>query len=65
MTEEPMSDIKRQFDPNVAADLWRKKQHEKDEPKTMDPEKLAEEVSDRLVKIMEEEIKKQKTKKTG
>jgi len=31
----------------------------------MDPVKLADEVSDRLVKIMEEEIKKQQTKKAG
>ncbi len=65
MTEEQMDNTNRRFDPNVAADLWRKKQQEKDERTFMDPEKLADEVSDRLVKIMEKEIKKQQTEKAG
>ena len=65
MTEEPMNNTKRRFDPSVAEELWRKKQQEQDKQTFMDPEKLADKVSDRLVKVMEEEIKKQKTKKAG
>ncbi len=65
MTEEQMDNAKRRFDPNVAADLWRKRQQEKSETKTMDPEKLADEVSDRLIKIIEKEIKKKQSEKAG
>jgi len=65
MTEQPTDTTSHRFDPHIAADLWRKKQQEQQERKTMDPEKLAEEVSDRLIKIIEKEIKRQQPKKTG
>lgn len=65
MTEKSMNNTNRRFDPSVAEELWRKKQQEQDKRTFMDPEKLADKVSDRLVKIMEEEIKKQQTKQAG
>lgn len=65
MNEEPKNNTNRRFDPSVAEELWRKKQQEQDKRTFMDPEELADKVSDQLVKIMEEEIKKQQTKKAG
>ncbi|SMO66042.1 MULTISPECIES: hypothetical protein [Balneolaceae] len=65
MTEQPTDNTSRRFDPHVAADLWRKKEQEQEERKVMNPEKLAEEVSDRLIRIIEKEMKRQQPKKTG
>lgn len=65
MTEQPTDNTSRRFDPHVAADLWRKKEQEQEERKTMNPEKLAEEVSERLIKILEKEMNRKKPKKTG
>ena len=65
MTEQPTDNTSRRFDPHAAADLWRKKEQEQEERKVMNPEKLAEEVSDRLIKIIEKEMKRQKRKKAG
>jgi len=65
MTKERMDSTKRRFNPEAVAEFWKKKQQKEDKRIFMDPEKLADEVSDRLVKIMEKEIKKQQTKKTG
>jgi len=65
MTEQPTDNASRSFDPHVAADLWQKKKQEQEERKTMNPEKLAEEVSDRLIRIIEKEMKRKQPKKTG
>jgi Asp-tRNA(Asn)/Glu-tRNA(Gln) amidotransferase B subunit len=65
MTNERMDSTKRRFNPDAVAEFWKKKQQKEDKRIFMDPEKLADEVSDRLVKIMEKEIKKKQTKKAG
>jgi len=65
MNKERMDSTKRRFNPDAAAEFWRKKQQQENKQIFMDPEKLADEVSDRLVKIMEKEIKKQQAKKAG
>jgi len=65
MTNDRMDSTKRGFNPEAVSEYWKKKQQKEDKRIFMDPEKLADEVSDRLVRIMEEEIKKQQTKKAG
>lgn len=53
------------FDPDVLEKLYKKWRKEKYERKPMDPEALAEEVSDRLIRILEEELERRLAQKTG
>lgn len=58
MTEPIIHKNPLSFDYNSALDPWKKK--EEIERKDMDPEALAEKFSDRLIQVIEEEMKRNK-----